>query len=110
VLSAWGNAGQYTLMSQLAGPDGRLAANSLCTAQASLALIAGPALAGLLVAPLGTGSILGLDAASFAFLGIQAWRTRPSSAAAKLRSRSMSGRRNRVSGCCVGSAWSASSR
>jgi predicted MFS family arabinose efflux permease len=82
VLSAWGNAGQYTLLSQLSGPQGRLAANSLCSAQASLAVIAGPALAGLLAAPLGTGSLLGLDAASFAFLGIQAWRTRPSPAAA----------------------------
>lgn len=81
VLSAWGNAGQYTLLSELGGPDGRLAANSLYSAQASLAVIAGPALAGLLVAPLGTGSLLGLDAASFAFLGIQAWRTRSSPAA-----------------------------
>jgi len=76
VLSAWGNAGQYTLLSELGGPDGRLAANSLYTAQASLAVIAGPALAGLVAAPLGTGSLLGLDAASFAFLGVQAWRTR----------------------------------
>jgi predicted MFS family arabinose efflux permease len=83
VLSAWGNAGQYTLLSELGGPDGRLAANSLYSAQASLAVIAGPALAGLLVAPLGTGSLLGLDAASFAFLGLQAWRTRPSPAAAE---------------------------
>jgi hypothetical protein len=83
VLSAWGNAGQYTLLSQLGGPDGALAANSLYSAQASLAVIAGPALAGLLVAPLGTGSLLGLDAASFAFLGIQAWRTRPTPAAAE---------------------------
>jgi predicted MFS family arabinose efflux permease len=83
VLSAWGNAGQYTLLSQLGGPDGRLAANSLYSAQGSLAVIAGPALAGLLMAPLGTGSLLGLDAASFAFLGIQAWRTQPSPAAAE---------------------------
>jgi predicted MFS family arabinose efflux permease len=82
VLSAWGNAGQYTLLSELGGPDGRLAANSLYAAQMSLAVIAGPALAGLLVAPLGTGSLLGLDAASFAFLGVQAWRTRPGSAVA----------------------------
>lgn len=81
VLSAWGNAGQYTLLSEQGGPHGRLAANSLCTAQASLAVVAGPALAGLLAAPVGTGSLLGLDAASFAFLGVQAWRTRPSPAA-----------------------------
>jgi predicted MFS family arabinose efflux permease len=83
VLSAWGNAGQYTLLSELGGTEGRLAANSLYTAQMSLAVIAGPALAGLLLAPLGAGSLLGLDAASFAFLGIQAWRTRPSPLAAE---------------------------
>lgn len=83
VLSAWGNAGQYTLLSELGGPDGRLAANSLYTAQSSLAVIAGPALAGVLVAPLGTGTLLGLDAASFAFLGVQAWRTQPNPAAAE---------------------------
>jgi predicted MFS family arabinose efflux permease len=82
VLSAWGNAGQYTLLSELGGPEGRLAANSLYAAQASLAVIAGPALAGLLAAPLGTGSLLGLDAASSAFLGIQAWRARPGPAPA----------------------------
>jgi predicted MFS family arabinose efflux permease len=83
VLSAWGNAGQYTLLSELGGPDGRLAANSLYTAQSSLAVIAGPALAGVLVAPLGTGSLLGLDAASFAFLGAAAWRTQLTPAAAE---------------------------
>jgi MFS family permease len=83
VLSAWGNAGQYTLLSEAGGPAGRLAANSLYAAQASLAVIAGPALAGLLVAPLGTGSLLGLDAASFAFLGVQAWRTQARPAAAR---------------------------
>jgi MFS family permease len=82
VLSAWGSAGQSTLLSQLIGPRRRLAANSFYSAQASLAVIAGPALAGLLVTPLGIGSLIGLDAASFAFLGIQAWRTQSTSAAA----------------------------
>lgn len=48
-------------------------------------MIVGPALAGVLVAPLGIGSLLGLDAASFAFLGIQAWRTRKSTRAAEER-------------------------
>lgn len=83
VLSAWGNAGEYTLLSQLSGPQGRLAANSLYSAQVSLAVIAGPALAGVLVAPLGIGSLLAVDAASFAFLGIQSWRTRLSTTAAE---------------------------
>ena len=80
VLSAWGNAGQYTLLSQLSGTRDRLAANSLYSAQVSLAVIAGPALAGVLVAPLGIGSLLAMDAASFAFLGVQSWRTRLSAA------------------------------
>jgi predicted MFS family arabinose efflux permease len=82
VLTAWGSAGESTMLSQLAGPRGRLAANSLYSAQASLAVIVGPALAGVLVAPLGMGSLLGVDAASFAFLGIAAWRTRLNSTAA----------------------------
>lgn len=83
VLSAWGNAGEYTLLSQLSGPQGRLAANSLYSAQVSLAVIVGPALAGVLLAPLGIGSLLAVDAASFAFLGIQAWRTRLSTSTAE---------------------------
>jgi predicted MFS family arabinose efflux permease len=39
-------------------------------------VIAGPSVAGLLLGPLGIGSLIALDAASFAFLGVQAWRTR----------------------------------
>ena len=75
LLAAWGNAGQYTLLSGLGKSEGRLGANSLYSAQVALATIVGPALAGLLLAPLGFGSLLALDAASSAFLGLQAWRT-----------------------------------
>src|SRR5919197_1440911 len=46
VLSAWGNSGQYTMLSELGGPDGRLAINSLATAQVSFAVIVGPSVAG----------------------------------------------------------------
>lgn len=74
VMTAWGNAGKYTLLSELGGPAGRLAANSLAGAQDSLAVIVGPSLAGVLLAPIGLGTLIALDAASFAFLGIQAWR------------------------------------
>ncbi len=56
VLSAWGSAGESTLLSGLAG---------------------------VLVAPLGIGTLLELDAASFAFLGIAAWRLQPASPAAE---------------------------
>jgi hypothetical protein len=57
------------------GPEGRLAANSLATAQVSLAVIVGPSIAGVLMGWIGPGWLIALDAASFAFLGIQAWRT-----------------------------------
>lgn len=71
---AWGNAGEYTMLSELGGPDGRLAVNSLASAQVSFAVIVGPSLAGLLLTGIGPGWLIALDAASFAFLGIQAWR------------------------------------
>jgi MFS family permease len=76
LLSAWGNAGQYTMLSALAGPDGRLAVNSLASAQVSFATIVGPVAAGILLFVLSPGLILALDAASFAVLGLAAWRTR----------------------------------
>jgi predicted MFS family arabinose efflux permease len=75
LMAAWGNAGEYTMLSELGGPDGRLAVNSLASAQVSFAVIVGPALAGALIAGIGPGWLIALDAASFAFLGIQAWRT-----------------------------------
>jgi predicted MFS family arabinose efflux permease len=75
LMAAWGSAGEYTMLSQLGGPDGRLAVNSLASAQVSFAVIVGPALAGLLIAGVGPGWLVALDAASFAFLGVQAWRT-----------------------------------
>jgi predicted MFS family arabinose efflux permease len=75
LLSAWGNAGQYAMLSELGGPDGRLAINSLATAQVSFAVIVGPMLAGLLIGLVGPGWLIALDGASFAFLGILAWRT-----------------------------------
>jgi predicted MFS family arabinose efflux permease len=75
LMAAWGIAGQYTMLSELGGSDGRLAVNSLASAQVSFAVIVGPALAGPLIAGIGPGWLVALDAVSFAFLGIQAWRT-----------------------------------
>jgi predicted MFS family arabinose efflux permease len=75
LLTAWGNAGEYTMLAELGGPDGQLAANALASAQVSLAVVVGPSLAGLLLVSVGPGWLLALDALSFAFLGSQAWRT-----------------------------------
>jgi MFS family permease len=76
VLSAWGSAGEYTILADLAGPAGRLAANSLAGAQTSLAVIIGPSLAGLLLTRIDPLWVLAFDALSFSFLAIQTWRTR----------------------------------
>ena len=75
LLASWGSAGQYTMLAEIGGADGRLAANSLASAQVWLATIIGPALAGLLLAGIAPGCLLAFDAASFAFLGVRAWRT-----------------------------------
>lgn len=74
LLASWGSAGQYTMLAELGGDDGRLAANSLASAQVWLATIIGPAIAGLLLTRIAPGWLLAVDAASFAFLGAQAWR------------------------------------
>ena len=42
IMAAWGNAGEYTLLSVFSGPEGRLGANSLYSAQVALATIVGP--------------------------------------------------------------------
>ena len=75
LLASWGSAGQYTMLAEIGGEDGRLAANSLASAQVWLATIIGPALAGVLLTRIAPGWLLGFDAASFAVLGAQAWRT-----------------------------------
>jgi predicted MFS family arabinose efflux permease len=73
LMYAWGNAGQYTMLAELGGPDGRMAVNSLASAQVSFATIVGPVLAGVLLGFVGPDLLLGVDAASFAFLGVAAW-------------------------------------
>ncbi len=75
LLASWGSAGEYTMLAEIGGEDGRVAANSLASAQVWLATIVGPALAGLLLSRIAPGWLLAFDAASFAFLGVQAWRT-----------------------------------
>lgn len=75
LLVSWGRAGQYTMLAEVGGEDGPLAANSLASAQVWMATIIGPATAGLLLARIAPAWVLGFDAATFAFLGVQAWRT-----------------------------------
>ncbi|MGI8572053.1 MAG: MFS transporter [Solirubrobacteraceae bacterium] len=81
LLASWGSAGQYTMLAQVGGEHGRLAANSLASAQVWLATIVGPAVAGVLLARIAPAWLLGFDAATFAFLGVQAWRTHTDAAA-----------------------------
>jgi MFS family permease len=75
LMYAWGNAGQYTLLSELGGPDGRLAVNALASAQVSFATIVGPLVAGVLLGVVSPALLIALDAATFALLGIVAWRS-----------------------------------
>ncbi|TDQ04369.1 MFS transporter [Labedaea rhizosphaerae] len=75
LLTAWGNAGEYTMLAELGGPDGRLATNSLAGAQVSLAVIVGPLLAGAVAGWVGPVWVIAADALSFTVLGIVAWRT-----------------------------------
>ena len=72
LLGTWGNAGEYSLLADVGGADGRLAANSFASAQVSVATIIGPLAAGILLTHLAAGWLLLLDAASFAVLGIVA--------------------------------------
>jgi predicted MFS family arabinose efflux permease len=90
LLTSWGSAGQYTMLAQVGGDDGRLAANSFASAQVWLATIVGPVVAGVLLARISPAWLLGLDAATFAFLGAQAWRVRtdsPTPAAQRVEAR-----------------------
>ena len=72
LLGTWGNAGEYSLLADVGGAEGRLAANSLASAQLSMATIIGPLAAGILLTQFEAGWLLALDAASFAVLGIVA--------------------------------------
>jgi MFS family permease len=64
LMTAWGTAGQYTMLSELAGTEGRMAINSLASSQVSFATIVGPLLAGLLIVWVSPGLLLALDAAA----------------------------------------------
>jgi len=81
LMAAWGSAGEYTMLSALAGENGRFAVNSLASAQTSFAFIIGPVVAGVLLVSIAPGWLLLLDALSFAALGGAAWLTRTNAGA-----------------------------
>lgn len=77
LLHAWGGAAKYTLLAEYLPDEERLAGNSLLGSMGSAALIAGPAVAGLLISLIGPAWLIGFDALTFAALGIKGWRLRP---------------------------------
>lgn len=76
LLHAWGSAGKYTLLAELLPEEQRLAANTLVGSMDFAAMIAGPAIAGLLVTTVSSAFVLGLDALSYVFLAVLVARTR----------------------------------
>jgi MFS family permease len=76
LLHAWGSAGRYTLLAELLPDEQRLAANSLVSSLEFAAMIAGPAIAGVLVTYVSSAFVLGLDALSYVFLAVLVARLR----------------------------------
>lgn len=70
LLSAWGSAGRYTVIAQVLPAPLHLPANALLTVIAEASTVAGPAIAGLLIAILGAPTVLAVDAATFAILAV----------------------------------------
>nr|WP_272955924.1 MFS transporter [Actinopolymorpha rutila] len=73
LLHAWGSAGKFTLLAELLPPDQRLAGNSLASSTSSLAMIVGPAVAGVGAALAGPGWVIGADGLSFVLLAMVVW-------------------------------------
>jgi predicted MFS family arabinose efflux permease len=76
LLHAWGSAGKYTLLAELLPDEQRLAANTLVGSLEFEAMIAGPAIAGVLVTYVSSALVLGLDALTYAFLAVLVVHTR----------------------------------
>ncbi|MBF9132270.1 MFS transporter [Plantactinospora sp. S1510] len=74
LLTAWGSAGTYTLISRMFPADRRLPANALVGTSQQAAFVVGPALAGLLVAGVHPAVVLGVDALTYLLLAVQASR------------------------------------
>ena len=72
LLHAWGSAGRYTLLAELVPAERRLAANTAVGTLEYAAIIAGPAVAGLLVTVVDAAVVIGIDAATFVVLALVA--------------------------------------
>jgi DHA3 family macrolide efflux protein-like MFS transporter len=77
VLSAWGQAGKYTLIADLLPPEQRVAGNTVFGLADQLSLMIGPALAGLVAAAAGPAVVITADAASWVILAISYARVIP---------------------------------
>jgi MFS transporter, DHA3 family, macrolide efflux protein len=77
LLSAWGVAGKYTLISDLLPAEHRIAGNSVFGLADQLSLMIGPALAGVVTAAAGPAVVIILDAASWVVLAISYARIAP---------------------------------
>ncbi|MEO3766862.1 MFS transporter [Streptomyces sp. B8F3] len=77
VLTAWGNAGKFTLVGELLPEQHRLAANALLGASMSTSIVAGPAVAGFLATAVSPAWVIGLDALTYAVLAVQTARLGP---------------------------------
>ena len=76
LLHTWGSAGRYILLAELLPDEQRLAANTLVSSLEFAAMIAGPAIAGVLVTYVSSALVLGLDALSYLFLAVLVARMR----------------------------------
>jgi MFS family permease len=77
LVSAWGVAGKYTLIADLLPAEQRVAGNTVFGLADQLSLMIGPALAGLVSAVAGPATVIGIDAASWAVLGLSYARVAP---------------------------------
>jgi DHA3 family macrolide efflux protein-like MFS transporter len=75
LLHAWGTAGQYTLIAEILPPRHRVAGNGLLAITAQIAMIGGPALAGVLTGVAGPAVVIAADAATWAVLAVSYART-----------------------------------
>lgn len=68
LFSAWGNAGLYTIVSQLFADGRQLPANALLSVSQQISIIIGPAIAGMILLKLDGSAILAVNAVSYLLL------------------------------------------